>query len=58
MYDDWFDRYLFGAIVHERYLSPRLRELATQPPIVLPPWDPMYAITRLDQDQASGENPQ
>ncbi|MBD3236363.1 MAG: hypothetical protein GF330_06655 [Candidatus Eisenbacteria bacterium] len=48
MYDDWFERYLFGAIVHERYLSTRLRELATRPPILLPPWDPMRAITRLD----------
>lgn len=49
MYDDWFDRYLFGVIVHEKYLSPRLRSLSRQPPVLLPPWDPMYGLTRLDR---------
>ncbi len=48
MYDDWFDQYLFGVIVHEKYLSPRLRELSRQPPTILPPWDPMYGLTGLD----------
>jgi bleomycin hydrolase len=47
MYDDWFDRYMFGVIVHEKHLSPRLRELATLPPVLLPPWDPMYGLTKL-----------
>ncbi len=49
LYDDWFDRYMFGVVVHERYLSPALRELAQQPPILLPPWDPMYSLNRLQR---------
>ena len=42
MYDDWFDRYVFGAVLNARYLSPRLLALMRQKPIVLPPWDPMF----------------
>jgi bleomycin hydrolase len=47
MYGDWFDRYVFGVIVHERYLSQALIELSREPPVVLPPWDPMYALNHL-----------
>lgn len=48
MYDDWFDRYLFGVIVHERYLSERIRRIAAEAPTILPPWDPMYALSHLN----------
>jgi bleomycin hydrolase len=47
MYDDWFDRYVFGVIVHERYVSADLRARSKEPPIVLPPWDPMYSLNNL-----------
>ncbi len=49
MYDDWFDRYLFGAIVHRRYLPAEFWDLAGREPVVLPPWDPMSALSRLDR---------
>jgi len=48
MYNDWFDRYMFGVIVHERYLTPELIALFKKKPIELPPWDPMWALNRLD----------
>jgi bleomycin hydrolase len=47
MYDDWFDRYMFGVIIHEKYLSKDLLKLSKKKPIVLEPWDPMYALNRL-----------
>ncbi len=53
MYNDWFDRYLFGAVVHRRYLSDALWELARREPTVLPPWDPMYALSRLKRAGAA-----
>ncbi len=49
MYEDWLDRYLFGAVMHRRYVSDRLWELSRQEPEMLPPWDPMYALSRLDR---------
>jgi len=48
MYDDWFDRYMFGVIINKKYLSPQLLEMSQQKPIELPPWDPMYPINNLD----------
>jgi len=53
MYNDWFDRYLFGAIVHRRYVSDALWELAQREPTVLPPWDPMYALSKLNRAGAA-----
>jgi len=55
MYDDWFDRYLFGAIIHERYLSDELRERARKTPVALPPWDPMWALSKLRSSSPGGE---
>ena len=47
MYNDWFDRYMYGVIVHKRYLSEELKKLSRVEPIVLPPWDPMSCLKRL-----------
>lgn len=48
MYNDWFDRYMFGVIIHKEYLTPELVTLSQKKPIELPPWDPMWALNRLD----------
>ena len=47
MYNDWFDRYMFGLVVHKKYLSKGLIALSEKTPIELPPWDPMYVLNRL-----------
>jgi bleomycin hydrolase len=47
MYNDWFDRYMFGVIIKKKYLSKEILALSNKTPIELPPWDPMYALTRL-----------
>jgi bleomycin hydrolase len=47
MYNDWFDRYVFGVVISEKYLPEELKTLAKKKPVELPPWDPMYALNRL-----------
>ncbi len=48
MYNDWFDRYLFGVIINQNYLTDQLKTMAKKPPIELPPWDPMYSLNHLN----------
>ena len=48
MYNDWFDRYMFGVIIHKDYLSRDILNLAKKKPLELPPWDPMYRLNKLD----------
>ncbi len=47
MYDDWFRQYMFGVIIHKRYLSDGLIDIADSKPIVLKPWDPMWSLNNL-----------
>lgn len=44
MNDNWFDQYMFEIAARKKYLPEELREALEQPPIVLPPWDPMGAL--------------
>lgn len=48
MYNGWFDRYMFGVIINEKYLSDQMKKLSKKTPIELPPWDPMYSLNRLN----------
>ncbi|HAK94135.1 MAG TPA: aminopeptidase [Planctomycetes bacterium] len=42
MYDDWFDEYLYAALVHAKHVPDDVKAIFGGEPIVLPPWDPMY----------------
>lgn len=44
MYDSWFEEYNYAIIVHKKYLSKELADVFKQTAIVLPPWDPMFAM--------------
>lgn len=44
MSDSWFDRMVYQAVIHKRYLSPAQRAALDQEPIVLKPWDPMGTL--------------
>jgi bleomycin hydrolase len=44
MNDSWFDEYVFEVAVKKSLLSDELQQVLTQPPIVLPPWDPMGSL--------------
>jgi bleomycin hydrolase len=46
LYDDWFDRYMYGVIIHKRYLSKELLDISKSKPIMLSPWDPMGEVVR------------
>ena len=46
MSDVWFDEYVYGAILHTRYIPERVLDILKTEPIVLPPWDPMYSFMR------------
>ncbi|NOZ57117.1 MAG: C1 family peptidase [Calditrichaeota bacterium] len=45
MDDRWFDEYVYAAIIHKDYLPERVLDVLKTKPTVLPPWDPMYAVT-------------
>jgi bleomycin hydrolase len=44
MSDDWFGEFTYQVVVHRRYLPPELQAALAEPPIVLPPWDPMGSL--------------
>ncbi len=46
MYGDWFDEYVYVAVVDERKLELEDRERLKQKPIVLPVWDPFWKALR------------
>ncbi|MCF0206057.1 MAG: aminopeptidase, partial [Bacteroidales bacterium] len=41
--DEWFSEYMFRIVVNKKYLSDKIMKVMKQTPIVLPPWDPMFA---------------
>ena len=44
MNDSWFEEYMFEIAVPRSYLPADLQRALDQPPIALPPWDPMGAL--------------
>lgn len=43
MTDKWFDEFMFRVVVNKKYVSPEVLKILETKPIMLPPWDPMYA---------------
>lgn len=43
MTDKWFDEYMFRLVVDKKYVGAKILEILKQKPILLPPWDPMFA---------------
>jgi bleomycin hydrolase len=43
MTNEWFNEYMFRVVVEEKYLPSKFLVLTKQKPIMLPPWDPMFA---------------
>ena len=46
MNDNWFDEHVFEIAVRRNALPKNLREAWKQPPITLPPWDPMGSLAQ------------
>ena len=46
MSDEWFEEYVYGTILHTKYIPKRVLDILKTDPTVLPPWDPMYSFVR------------
>ncbi|MDO4912620.1 MAG: C1 family peptidase [Lactobacillus sp.] len=44
MSDEWFDSFVYQAVIDKKYLSEALQKEYDKEPIVLAPWDPMGAL--------------
>jgi bleomycin hydrolase len=44
MTDEWFDEYMFRLVVDKKYIPLATQTLLNQKSILLPPWDPMFAM--------------
>ena len=44
MTDDWFDKYVYQAVVNKKYLSKDMQKAYDKDPVVLKPWDPMGSL--------------
>ncbi len=44
MYDNWFDQYVYGVIIHKKFLPANVVALMATKPEVLPAWDPMREL--------------
>ena len=42
--DTWFDKYVFEAVVHKKYLTAKQQKALKTEPIVLEPWDPFGSL--------------
>ena len=40
----WFDRYVYQAVIHKKYLDKDILDAAAQEPVELNPWDPMGSL--------------
>ncbi|MGL5682233.1 MAG: aminopeptidase C [Marinifilaceae bacterium] len=40
--DQWFDEYIFRAVIHKKYLSPKVIKSLNQKPQIVPMWDYMF----------------
>lgn len=43
MTDAWFDEYMFRLVIHKKYVSDEVLKIMEMEPVMLPPWDPMFA---------------
>ena len=42
--DSWFDKYVFEAVIHKKYLNQKQSKALNKKPIVLDPWDPFGSL--------------
>ena len=44
MTDEWFNEYMFRLVVNKKYIDAKTLKILDQKPVLLPPWDPMFAF--------------
>ena len=40
--DNWFNEYMFRVVILKKYIDNKTLDILKQPPVKLPPWDPMF----------------
>ena len=43
MTDEWFSEYMFRIVIHKDFLDKKTLDILDTEPVLLPPWDPMFA---------------
>lgn len=43
MTDEWFEEYMFRLVAEKKYVPENILKLLDTKPVMLPPWDPMFA---------------
>ncbi|WP_421713629.1 C1 family peptidase [Alteromonas abrolhosensis] len=43
MTDEWFSEYMFRLVIHKDFLDKKTLDILDTEPVLLPPWDPMFA---------------
>lgn len=43
MTDEWFSEYMFRLVIHKDYVDAKTLKILEKEPVMLPPWDPMFA---------------
>jgi bleomycin hydrolase len=46
MYDDWFDQYVYSAVIDKRFIDAGDLKKLEQKPVLVPTWDPFWAAMR------------
>jgi len=46
LYDKWFDLNVYSIIVKKKYVPEEILKIYKLPPIIVPPWDPMFSFVR------------
>jgi bleomycin hydrolase len=46
LYDSWFDNNVYSIIVKKKYVPEEILNIYKQPPVMLPPWDPIYSFVQ------------
>ena len=40
---EWFEEYMFRLVAEKKYVPENILKLLDTEPVMLPPWDPMFA---------------
>ncbi len=51
MTDAWFDKYVQVIVVHKKYIPEKTLALFQTKPELLPPWDPMFKMLEMQEEQ-------
>jgi bleomycin hydrolase len=48
MYDSWFNEYVYGAVIHKKYIPKGVLKILEEKPEILPQRDPLWEMMRME----------